>query len=53
MLSSVSEEEWLENYLEAKEDEDDLDLLYGDLVKYKEYELLKEFAVKRRNSGYC
>ncbi len=48
MLSSVSEQEWLENYLESKEDEDDLDLLYGDLVKYKEYELLKEFAVKRR-----
>lgn len=49
MLALVSQKDWLENYVEAKEDEDDLDFLYGDLVKYKEYELLKKFAVEGKS----
>lgn len=46
MLADVSIEDWVEYQAESKEPEDDLDLLYGDLVKYKEYELLKKFAVE-------
>lgn len=39
-------EEWLDNYPDNQLPADDLDFLYGDLVKYKEYEILKKFAVE-------
>ena len=49
MLADVSIEDWLEYHSDSVEQEDDLDLLYGDLVKYKEYEILKKFAVEDKS----
>lgn len=46
MLADVPIEDWVEYQSESTGSEDDLDLLYGDLVKYKEYEILKKFAVE-------
>ena len=39
-------EDWLNNYPDKQMPTDDLDFLYGDLVKYKEYEILKRFVVE-------
>jgi len=44
-------EEWLAKYPSDKTAEDDLDLLYGNLVNYKEYEILKKFAVEGRSAS--
>lgn len=44
-IVAVPIEDWARNYPDIKAAEDDLDLLYGDLVKYKEYEILKKYAV--------
>ena len=49
MLADVSIEDWLKYHSGSVEQEDDLDLLYGDLVKYKEYEILKKFAVEDKS----
>jgi len=49
MLAEVTEKDWLEHYYGGNEPEDDLDFLYEDLVKYKEYELLKKFAVEDKS----
>ncbi len=44
-LVNIPIEDWINNYPDTKFSEDDLDLLYGDLAKTKEYEMLKKFAV--------
>ena len=44
-LVDIPIEDWINNYPDTKFPEDDLDLLYGDLAKTKEYEILKKFAV--------
>lgn len=44
-LVDIPMEKWVNNYPDTKYPEDDLDLLYGDLAKTKEYEILKKFAV--------
>ncbi len=44
-LVDIPIEDWINNYPDTKLPEDDLDLLYGDLAKTKEYEILKKFVV--------
>ena len=44
-LVDIPIEGWINNYPDTKFPEDDLDLLYGDLAKTKEYEILKKFVV--------
>ena len=45
LIVNIPMEEWINNYPDDKYSEDDLDLLYGDLAKTKEYEILKKFVV--------
>ena len=45
LIVNIPMEEWINNYPDDKYSEDDLNLLYGDLAKTKEYEILKKFAV--------
>lgn len=45
LIVDVPIEKWLENYPDDRFPEDELDFIYNNMVKYKEYEIIKKFAV--------
>lgn len=45
LIVNIPIEKWLDNYPDDNLLEDELDFTYNHLVKYKEYEIIKKFAV--------
>lgn len=50
-IVDVPLEEWLNYLSNDKTPEDDFDILYGDLVEHKEYDILKKFVIEGYSIG--